>query len=263
MVFYYGMILPVLASQKQYYNPGFKSCIRTYYSSECKGFESFLLKPAIRTTTNLFREDLDWYHLVRYIKMHFPREKKLNVYSLACSDGSEAYSYALMFDNEFMPNVSIYASDIDKEVLRVARSGKINLVGEDFNTMRFYNINPEKYFTKLDRKLKIKNNCTTDECGYEISPNIRNMVHFKQADILTELKTIKDNGNSVINIRNVLPYLKPDYMEEILDTLPEVMKPGSLFVFGIYDGTLANIRYRVMQKGFFAPTVEHNVLQRR
>ena len=72
----------------------FKGCNREYYDSKLKlDIDTY---GNICTFTKLFREDLNWLELASIIKQNFSDKDDVQVYSLACSDGSEAYSIAIM-----------------------------------------------------------------------------------------------------------------------------------------------------------------------
>lgn len=239
--------------------PVFNSCFRRY-SYFSKPFEHFA-KTVIRNSTNFFREDLNWNDLTKYIIEHFKDIKKVNAYSLACSDGSEAYSYAIsIMENvpkalysKFFP---VQACDIDKEVLKIANSGRINADSMEFALIsKNYNILMDEYLKDRDVSILINGDdiSGTDEIhSYKIAPSLKNSVEFKQSDILTELKKLNDEGNSVIMCRNVFPYLSYGYVDEVLRTAKSKIKSGSLFVIGDYDKS-RNIGEKLLSEGFFNP----------
>ena len=129
--------------------------------------------------------------------------------------------------------------------------------------MKMYIKCAEKYFEKLNSPIKIKDNIMSDAQGYEVNSKIRNMVKFKESDILSELKNIKDEGNTVVNIRNVFPYLNEKYINDILDTLSKKLKSGSIFVFGHFDNKVPNFRQRLHDLGFFSPNMSCNFVQKK
>lgn len=246
----------------------FKSAHRVYSRKAIENFNSFDSKH-IHTTTNLFREDIDWIGLINYIARHFSDKDKVNSYSLACSDGSEAYTYAICIIEKFLDKVSkflpIKASDIDDEMLRAAESGRINVYGGEFKTvdkldidMRKYFINPAypKQYTDDEVYLYVNSS------SYEPVKSLRDSVEFKKSDILTELKNINDDGNSIVMCRNVLPYLDDNYINDIVNTAKEKLKRGSLFIVGDYDHRIG-IEEKLLNNGFFKPLIgQNNVFER-
>ena len=244
----------------------FSSCTRIYSPKKIMNADIFQ-GANVRTTSSLFRNDLDWDFLIEHICWSFLNKPKVNIYSLACSDGSEPYTYAMLLANKapesyykkFSP---IIACDIDPEMIKIAKSGKINLYKDDIVNMGMHLKNINQYIKRIGSPIKIKNNVYNDESAYEIAPNIRKMVKFKKSDILTELKKIKDDGNTVVNIRNVFPYLNKKYIDEILKTLNEKLQSGSIFVFGGYDHKILNFRQHLHDLGFYSPVANGNFVQK-
>ena len=80
----------------------FTSCERKYKAAE-KLASGVFSKTHVYTTTHLFRKHLDWKKYISYVIGHFHNQKKVNIYSLGCSDGSEAYSYAIALADRLSP----------------------------------------------------------------------------------------------------------------------------------------------------------------
>lgn len=250
-------IMPVNTYQTQ--KPDFKSCFRIYSSkslnNNCFG------KDTIRTSTNLFREDLDWFGLAVFAKKHFAQKDKVNVCSLACSDGSEAYTFAIsLIENlpaeifqKFLP---IKASDIDSKVINFTKRKRINIEPiEFFLPGKRYECDLGKYF--IDRKASVvlsgDANSETDMIfSYKPIPKLADAVTFHKSDILTEINKLEDDGNSIIMCRNVFPYLNENYIDEVLNCAKNKLKKGSLFVIGDYDSH-ANIEPKLHKNGFYQP----------
>ena len=248
-------------------NPNFLSCYRAYnpslisdYGACCNFF--------VKTSTNMFREDLDWNSFVKHMLFNFEKKDKVNLYSMACSDGSEAYSLAIAlmeklrkpFYKKFFP---IMANDVDNVIINNAKTGRINIEDCEIYYLNKVGINLNNYFVNRKQPLKIKGDMrSTNTLGifsYEPIQELKKAVDFKQSDILTELKNIKDDGNSVVMCRNVMPYLKSDYIDEIVSTASDVLKDGSLFVTGDYDSGV-NIDERLIKHGFYRPLLENRNL---
>lgn len=246
----------------------FKSAHRVYDTRLVNSFKSFGNK-YVHTTTNLFREDFDWTNLARYISYHFADKSKVNAYSLACSDGSEAYTYAISLIEEVGQNFSKYfpikAFDIDYETIDYAKSGRINVYGGEFNVVKKLGIDLKKYFINPFLPKQYSNDemyLYINSASYEPTKELRSCVEFNQSDILTELKKIKDDGNSVVMCRNVMPYLSPEYVDEIVQTAKENLKEGSLFITGDYDHR-CDIEEKLFNNGFYRPFINNNNLFER
>lgn len=252
--------MPVNTSLRN--KPVFQSSFRIYSPKSVKSFGIFG-SDKVRTSTNLFREDLDWVELTHYIKRHFKNKDKVNIYSLACSDGSEAFTFIISIlenmpenmQSKFLP---IYASDIDKEVLKAASSGRINIDTIEFlSSERMFNCSIGKYFKKPSVSMIIKGDelSETDTISsYQVEQKLTDAVKFKKSDILTELKNLEDNGNSIILCRNVFPYLSSKYTDKVIETAQKRLKKGSLFVIGDYDDKV-NMEQKLVANGFCHPVL--------
>lgn len=259
-----------IAPVNNYYNHTFKSSYRIYYPDEYKNYDFFNTN-LIRTSTNVFREDVEWDRLVKFIDRHFADKDKVNSYVLACSDGSEAFTYAISI-KEFLPQevqkkfLPIKASDIDEEMIKTAKSGRINLYPIEFLLAEnISGIDLFKYMTDKTVSHLIKGDevSETDEISsYKVKKELLDAAEFKCSDILSEMRNLKDEGNSVIMCRNVFPYLKPSYVDKIILTAQEKLKIGSLFVIGNYD-EYAKIGDKLLNNGFFKPVLNcQNIFMR-
>ena len=249
-------IMPVNTYQTK--QPNFQSCFRVYASKSLKNNKCFGTD-TVRTSTNLFREDLDWFGLAKFIRYHFADKKKVNIYSMACSDGSEAYTMAIsLFENmsediqaKFLP---IIASDIDKKVLDLAVKGRINIEAIEFlGPERIYNCRLDKYFKNPRATVMLEGDVISDSdtmLSYQPIYKLACAVKFHQSDILTELNKIQDDGNSVVMCRNVFPYLSEAYTDEIVQTAKNKLKKGSLFVTGDYDAYSKNLDVKFLNNDF-------------
>lgn len=238
------------------YNPNFTSCTRIYDPRKITDLDIFV-KDKVKTTTGPFRKDQNWDDVMRYIFWNFEGEKKVNIACLACSDNSEPLSYALYLHSKtpksYYDKFCITGSDIDPEMIKIAKSGKINLSFEDFTSMRKYIKNIHQYFKENGAPLKITNNVDYEKMSYKIDPEVHSMMKFKKSDILTEVKNINPKEYYVLSVKNVFPYLKESYTNEVLETMAKKLKSGSLFVYGKYDLLVPNFKNKLLNLGFFEP----------
>ncbi|HLP49883.1 MAG TPA: chemotaxis protein CheB [Chitinophagales bacterium] len=129
----------------------------------------------------------------------------VKVWSVACSTGEEAYSFAILF-SEYMTkhniddvNVKIFATDIDKEALEVASKGL-------YSKSAVQEIAPQR----------LSQFFTVEGDSYRINPTIRKMVVFSYHDIL---KDPPFSRMDLITCRNMLIYISAEPQQEILHKL--------------------------------------------
>lgn len=149
--------------------------------------------------------------------------RSLKIWSAACSTGDEPYSLAMVL-SKYVPlaNISILATDIDKQVLEKAKLGLYNdksLAGlpKEYTT---------KYFTKVGSS------------AYQISNDIKKCVQFKQHNLL---KDPYPTGYDLILCRNVLIYFTEEAKEEVYRKFNGTLRKGGVLFVG---STEQIIKYR-------------------
>jgi chemotaxis protein methyltransferase CheR len=141
----------------------------------------------------------------------------LTIRSVGCAGGEEPYSLALLLKESFASammrtEVSIIASDVDREVLEMAQSGV-------YQKERLVDIPPEtseRWFTPEGK-------------NFRLAEEIRAMVTFRQSDLF-DIDSMPDSD--LILCRNVLIYLERDYQERILLRFAKALSGGGVLVLG-------------------------------
>lgn len=148
--------------------------------------------------------------------------RNLKIWSAACSTGDEPYSLAMVL-SKFMPlsNISILATDIDKQVLEKA---KLGLYAE-----KSLSGLPKEYVSKYFTKVA---------SSYQISSEIKKCVQFKQHNLL---KDTYPTGYDLILCRNVLIYFTEEAKEEVYRKFNGTLRVGGVLFVG---STEQIIKYR-------------------
>ena len=139
-------------------------------------------------------------------------EKRLRIWSAACSNGAEPYSIALMLDR-LTPEIrhTIIGTDIDATILETARKGEY-VLGDIKNIDKSV---LQKYFVSSGSK-------------YILNQDIRNRVQFKKHDLILDTY---DKGFDIIICRNVVIYFTQEVKDKIYRKFFESLnKEGLLFV---------------------------------
>jgi len=148
--------------------------------------------------------------------------KNLKIWSAACSTGDEPYSLAMVL-GKYMPlsNISILATDIDKQVLEKA---KLGLYGE-----KSLSGLPKEYVSKYFTKVA---------SSYQISNEVKKCVQFKQHNLL---KDPYPTGYDLILCRNVLIYFTEEAKEDVYRKFNDTLRKGGVLFVG---STEQIIKYR-------------------
>jgi len=173
-------------------------------------------------TTNLtafFREAHHFPILAEHVKKRQPGQI-VKLWCSASSTGEEAYSMAMTMMEAFdslKPPVRILATDIDTEVLAVAREGIYSLD-------RLESMSPERIRRFF---LKGKNNTS----GYaRIRPELRDLITFRQFNLLDTRWPMRGLFSAIF-CRNVMIYFdKPTQYQILQKFVPLLDRDGLMFM---------------------------------
>lgn len=237
------------------FSPSFKSVERSYAAMGADGKYS-----KVMNNSWAVRGELDWKANAKFFGSHFKDKEKVNVYSLASSDGSEAYMLAISLietlgEKEAQKFFPIKAFDKDEYIAGVAKSGKWNLMAADLRNILDLFPNAGKYLKKSEVPMKINNDSLSERTAtYEVSDILKRAVRFEKGDLLEEIKNIDDeDGSSLVFCRNVLPYLeslKTATAQQVSSLLGLYMEEGSVFVTGGYDLELTDLNRNLYLRDF-------------
>jgi len=175
-------------------------------------------------TTNLtsfFRESHHFESLRKNLIAHPARQHPLRLWSCAASSGEEAWSMAITACDAFgtlTPPVHILASDIDTQVLDVARRG----------------IYPLDRIESLDAQLKGRyfQRGSGPNAGYcRVIPALRALVEFRPLNLLAARHDIGGPFAAVF-CRNVMIYFDKQTQREVLSRIVLAMDKDSLLYTG-------------------------------
>jgi len=170
--------------------------------------------------TGFFRDPEIFQALRRFIRselLNKRTDEPLRVWVAGCSTGEEAYSIAMLLVEELGPApkraLQIFATDIRQSAIEFARAGvysKSAVVGVTPARLK-------RFFIKW-------------EGGYRIRPELRSLFVFAQHNLS---KDPPFSNLDLISCRNVLPYLRAAFQEQILTEFHYALKPRSFLLTDI------------------------------
>ncbi|MCX6580659.1 MAG: chemotaxis protein CheR [Candidatus Aminicenantes bacterium] len=217
-------------------------CIRWLMSADLsRGQVEILASYLTVGETYFFREPksfaaLETFILPGLIRARREGEKRLRLWSAACSSGEEAYSLAMIIDRKKEElkdfNILILATDINCKALKKARDG---IYGE---------------WSFRDNSQWIKDRYFTREAQnrYQILPHLREMVTFDYLNLAVDAcPSLLNNTNAmdIIFCRNVLMYFGPTAAKRVVERLSRCLAPDGCLVvsptdaFNVTDPTLS------------------------
>ena len=178
-----------------------------------KKFDEFVNYLTINVS-EFYRNPDQWEYMDKHVIPQLLKSfgKNLKVWSAACSTGDEPYSLVMALSRHLpLEQISIYATDIDNQVLEKAKAGlysekSVASVPADLKT---------KYFEKIGP-------------SYQISDKIKSRVTFAKHNLL---KDAYPTDCHFIVCRNVLIYFTDEAKEEVFSKFNQsLVKNGLLFI---------------------------------
>ena len=186
-----------------------------------------------RNNTNLFRNDINWNRVTKFITSG---NKPKKIYCYACSDGSEPYTIAIMLISKLgwdgaKKYFPIIAKDIDPYAIHRAKSGYIKLMPTDIIAMMEHQKAPLSDFFIFKRNCHIPN---WKYSTFKVSDKLRQCVYFEKGDILTDIGSL-NYDNAIIFFRNVWPYLNEEQQDKLMSSFAKNFKENSAVIVGGFD----------------------------
>lgn len=178
--------------------------------------------------TDFFRENIHFQDMLdRALPQLFQTQFSTKIYCVASSTGEEPYSIAAtaLYAQETCKSsseVMIYASDIDTDVLQVAKEGIFN-----FNPQ----LNIPEWFC-MEKYFHILQNNSNGTKQIQAKKEIKNIIKFLPLNLFDSTYPFAKNEFDIIFCRNVLIYFKVEDQEKILKHLFYHLKIGGAFYIG-------------------------------
>lgn len=144
----------------------------------------------------------------------------MNIWSVGCATGEEAYTLAMVVDNHFaQPGgeyyIGVTGTDISLASLAVGRRGEYDI----------------RKLTEVDAGLLRRYMTKTGERHYRVNEDLRRRVCFAQLNVL-DMKKAAVGMMDLIYCQNLLIYFNRERRINILNNLARHLNPGGLLVLG-------------------------------
>jgi len=169
-------------------------------------------------------------------------DEAVRVWVAGCATGEEAYTIAILLREEASrreawPQIQIFATDLDKQAISLARSGKCRpSISEALTPARL-----EQWFVREGE-------------DYSVAKSIREMCIFSVHNVL---KDPPFSRLDLISCRNLLIYLNPSAQTRALQAFHYALRPGGYLFLGSSESitrqpelfTVLDKRSRIFQRG--------------
>ncbi len=199
-------------------------CSWLFDGDNLEGETEHLLNAVTTNKTDFFREPKHFDYLMATVLpgLRAAGAKRLRVWSSACSTGAEPYTLAMLLDSYAAdhggPDYGILATDLDSDVLKVARRGVYPAAMLD----------PVPPALRARYALKASDPKRNE---MRIAPELRAAVGFARMNLMDARYPVGDPMD-IIFCRNVLIYFDKPTQERVVRRLADCLRPGGLLFLG-------------------------------
>jgi chemotaxis protein methyltransferase CheR len=211
----------------------FEEYYRYLTSEDGAGELSNFINAISTNVTSFFRSPQHWQYLKENMHDIFyaKRNKKLRIWSAACSSGEEPYSI-MMFLKEHLHDfrewdIKVLATDISQKALSKAVSGVYPK--KDIEQMSSWLVG--KYFEKQTN-------------GYDdvfsVCEDIKSNIVFRSFNLVTEDFSIFKNQFDIVFCRNVMIYFDAPTRKTLISKFRKLLPKEGLFIIGDSEAITEN-----------------------
>ncbi|MEA3372347.1 MAG: CheR family methyltransferase [Campylobacterota bacterium] len=205
-------------------------------------FKRLLMELSI-PTTYFFREPDTWRFIKDEILPTFDRKNHLKIWSAGSSIGKEAYSMAMLAEQEGMlKNTLIYGTDLNTNSLTIAKNGLYPMEEIESLAVNFHASGGEGDIQRYIYK---------EEQFFSIAPRLRDHVFFFRHNLATE-----DSMNlfQIIFCNNVLIYFDTYLRDSVLELFKNSLIAGGYLIIGENEnisGLQQEKHFKAVRKNIF------------
>jgi chemotaxis protein methyltransferase CheR len=195
--------------------------------------------------TGFFRNPEAWESLRDVLRDLTAEQRTVSVWSAPCADGREPYSIAMLAldDDEIdARRVEILGTDINRDILRVAREGR-------YEASRTTDIEAE-----LEPLSNVDPYVDRDGDVFTVTDRVTEVVEFERHDLI---RGRKQSGFDLVCCRNLLIYIDADYKVPIFETITGSLVEEGHMMTGMTETLPSEFRDR------YDPVVKKHRIYRR
>ena len=219
-----------------------------------KSFLEKIVKDITVNTTELFRDPLIWnsirYEVLPLIRNQMP----VNIWHAGCSTGQEVYSMLILLNELGLYDKSdLYATDINSDVLEIARTGIYNY---------HFNLNYLDNFDKVIRQSRTGENIDVEYSKYFIIDKSGDFIKmhsfltdkpvYKKMDLVRDTNPFPVKYDLII-CRNVIIYFNYELQNKVLKLFYDNLRAGGCLILGVHETILGSISayFEKKYQGYF------------
>lgn len=183
-----------------------------WIAKDKENLQWYMDKLAINVS-ELFRNPERWTEMQESILPELAeRSANLKIWSAGCSYGAEAYTLAMILQQNFSGNHMIIGTDIDEEAMNQAKRGEFN-----DNDVRYV---PDEYMKYLKED---------EQDVWKADEALSKSLKFKRQNLLADRF---EKNFDLIMCRNVVIYFTEEAKESLYRRFFDALKPGGILFVG-------------------------------
>jgi chemotaxis protein methyltransferase CheR len=182
-----------------------------------------VVKEITVNTTEMFRDPSFWRKMRDEVIPHFSSSQSIRIWHAACSSGEEVYSMCILLkEMGLLDKAKIFASDLNSQVLNVAKTGVYPARSLDTTKSNFERFGGK---TKLEDYYKL----SYDNSSIKYDEQLIKNVSFKQHNLAMENDFSKFD---IVLCRNVMIYFNFDLQDRVMQSLSNSLFKGGYLAVG-------------------------------
>ncbi|MFT3929388.1 MAG: protein-glutamate O-methyltransferase CheR [Spongiibacteraceae bacterium] len=195
--------------------------------------------------TSFFRQPAAFELMRNYLRKRVHRTKTIDIWSVGCSTGEEAYGLAMVATDVIEREsatcfLGVLATDLCNDALQHARAGRfrakrLEQIPEALRRRFFVEEKRVEEKCAEEKRVEEKEHSGQHEQFYCALPSLKQRMCFAQTNLL-DAANLPTLLMDVIFCQNVLVYFRRWRVKQVLDALVERLKPGGLLILGPGEG---------------------------
>lgn len=211
-----------------------------------------VVKDVTVNTTEIFRDPVIWQTLKYRVLPKLHAQKQINIWHAGCSIGMEVYSMEILLcEAGLLERANIYASDINSDVLEVAKSGIYsyrNAADYIDNYTKALCVNPYNYDEKINIPLSKYMEFDQSRDLLKVKPFLLNKAQFKKHNLVSDPNPFNVKYD-IILCRNVLIYFNQFLQNKLFFDFWNYLSDNGTLCLGIHESILGAMSSRYEKKG--------------
>lgn len=188
---------------------------------EDKRFFDTFLKEITVNTTEMFRDPSFWRKLRENVLPIIGTHQNIRIWHAACSSGEEVYSMAILLkEMDLLGRVQIIATDINQDVLAVAKKGIYPIRNMELN---------QSNYERFQGKGKLSDYFSEKDGMAHMDTSLIENVNFKPHDLVLGSGFSKFD---LILCRNVLIYFNMQLQDQVVELFSNSLFKNSFLAIG-------------------------------